>query len=48
MAIVGDLPSSSNVTRFMVAAPSCMICSPTATEPVKEIPLLGCRAASVI
>src|SRR6266852_6742374 len=35
--IVGDLPPSSSVTRFMVAAPSRMICSPTPTEPVKEI-----------
>src|SRR5580704_16957344 len=35
--IVGDLPPSSSVTRFMVAAPSRMIPSPTPTEPVKEI-----------
>src|SRR5260370_15475942 len=35
--IVGDLPPNSSVTRFMVAAPSRMICSPTPTEPVKEI-----------
>ncbi len=35
--IVGDLPPSSSVTRFIVAAPSRMIPSPTPTEPVKEI-----------
>ena len=34
---VGDLPPSSSVTRFMVFAPSRMIDSPTATEPVNEI-----------
>src|ERR1700730_8671340 len=35
--IVGDLPPSSSVTRFIVAPPSRMIDSPTATEPVNEI-----------
>src|SRR5258706_7652159 len=35
--IVGDLPPSSSVTRFMVSAPSRMIFSPTAPEPVNEI-----------
>src|SRR5580704_3803042 len=35
--IVGDLPPSSSVTRFIVAAPSRMMVSPTATEPVNEI-----------
>src|SRR6266481_6486501 len=35
--IVGDFPPSSSVTRFIVAAPSRIIPSPTATEPVKEI-----------
>ena len=35
--IVGDLPPSSSVTRFIVAAPSRMMPSPTATEPVNEI-----------
>src|ERR1700676_738462 len=35
--MVGDLPPSSSVTRFMVFAPSRMIVSPTATEPVNEI-----------
>ena len=31
------MPPSSSVTRFIVAAPSRMMISPTATEPVKEI-----------
>ena len=35
--MVGDLPPSSSVTRFMVFAPSRMIVSPTATGPVNEI-----------
>jgi len=35
--IVGDLPPSSRVMRFIVAAPSRMMASPTATEPVNEI-----------
>jgi hypothetical protein len=34
---VGDLLPSSSVTRFIVAAPSRMMLSPTATEPVNEI-----------
>ena len=34
---MGDLPPSSSVTRFIVAAPSRMMLSPTPTEPVKEI-----------
>jgi hypothetical protein len=33
---VGDLPPSSSVTRFIVAAPSRMIDWPTPTEPVKR------------
>jgi NAD(P)-dependent dehydrogenase (short-subunit alcohol dehydrogenase family) len=33
----GDLPPSSSVTRFIVAAPSRMIDLPTPTEPVNEI-----------
>ena len=35
--IVGDFPPSSSVTRFIVAAPSRMMLSPTPTEPVNEI-----------
>src|SRR6202030_1782884 len=35
--IVGDFPPSSSVTRFIVAAASRMMPSPTATEPVNEI-----------
>ncbi len=35
--MVGDFPPSSSVTRFIVAAPSRMMLSPTATEPVNEI-----------
>ncbi len=35
--MLGDLPPSSRVTRFIVAAPSRMILWPTATEPVNEI-----------
>src|SRR5260370_30319546 len=34
---LGDLPPSSSVTRFIVAAPSRMIDLPTPTEPVNEI-----------
>src|ERR1700756_1632356 len=35
--MLGDLPPSSSVTRFIVAAPSRMIDLPTPTEPVNEI-----------
>ena len=44
---MGDLPPSSSVTRFIVAAPSRMIDSPTATEPVNEIlSTFGLRTSS--
>jgi hypothetical protein len=44
---VGDLPPSSSVTRFIVAAPSRIMVSPTATEPVNEIlSTLGLRTSS--
>jgi hypothetical protein len=44
---VGDLPPSSSVTRFIVSAPSRIMVSPTATEPVNEIlSTFGLRTSS--
>src|SRR5246127_3709961 len=46
--MLGDLPPSSSVTRFIVAAPSRMIDLPTTAEPVKEIfATSGLRTISV-